>query len=313
MRGEHPTDEAWRADALAQSRHSRLVDELRAPADEVDEATAERICGEVTRAALRDFAPALILLPAAERRRVQALAAWTLVLFDFARQSGLEGERLTQLNRMEFELEQALEGAPRGQPALLLMAREEERRPWPREALDAILAAARRRVVEPQPADRAAAEADAAHLGEALAGALVPAPRPAVGLDESVAVPGAGLAAALVRLHGLLGLGEGLRRHRPRLGRDRLPDDRLDGWRERRGELDASVREEAAALQAKMRGGTMPLPADYRRAATYARLAARRLLTAVERLGSEVIEHPPRLGAWTRIALLVRARILGGR
>ena len=84
-RDEPPEDPSWRADALARSRHSRLLEELRQPVADDDPDRAEALCSEVARHTLLDFAPALILLPATERRRCQVLTAHALTLFDFAR------------------------------------------------------------------------------------------------------------------------------------------------------------------------------------------------------------------------------------
>ncbi|HBL25642.1 MAG TPA: hypothetical protein DD490_02275, partial [Acidobacteria bacterium] len=70
-------------------------------------------------------------------------------LFDFARQRGVDGERLAQINRWELTLETALSGVPVGQPVFVRMAREERRRAWPTAALDEIAACARRRAIRP--------------------------------------------------------------------------------------------------------------------------------------------------------------------
>ena len=146
IRDRHPADPVWRADALASSRHRRLSDEIPQPKDDFDTARAEALCAEICREVLRDYAPGLALLPPEDRRRVQALTAYTWTLFDFARQRGLEGERLAQINRWEFTLESALSGQPVGQPVFVAMARCEGDRPWPREALDELAIAARRSV-----------------------------------------------------------------------------------------------------------------------------------------------------------------------
>src|SRR5439155_26703030 len=97
------------------------------------------------RGLLADFAPAVLLLSAEERRRVQALVAYIHTLFDFARQHGVEGERLAQINRWEFTLELALSGQKVGQPIFVAMVREHALRPWPEGALDEIASCARRR------------------------------------------------------------------------------------------------------------------------------------------------------------------------
>lgn len=173
--------EDWRADALARSRHSRLASELREPLDQRDPERAERVCAEVTRDALGDFAPALILLSPERRRRVQALTAWTVALFDLALRpglAGLDGDRLAQINAWEFRTEEALEGSPPGQPVFVLLEREERERPWPREALDEIVASARqmaltaRQSSAPSAGDRGE-DAASERLGRALAAALV--------------------------------------------------------------------------------------------------------------------------------------------
>jgi hypothetical protein len=146
IRDRHPADPAWRADALGSSRHRRLTDEIPEPKEDFDTARAEALCAEICREVLRDYAPGLALLAPEDRRRVQALTAYTRTLFDFARQRGLEGERLAQINRWEFTLESALSGQPIGQPVFVAMARCERERPWRREALDELAAAARRSV-----------------------------------------------------------------------------------------------------------------------------------------------------------------------
>jgi hypothetical protein len=146
IRERHPEGTGWRADALAASRHRRLSDEIPQPQDDFDPAHAEALCAEICRQLLGDYAPGVALLPIVERRRVQALAAYTRTLFDFARQRGLEGERLAQINRWEFTLETALTDRLVGQPVFVAMRRCEADRPWPREALDAVAAAARRAV-----------------------------------------------------------------------------------------------------------------------------------------------------------------------
>ncbi len=175
VRGEHPPNgEGWRHDALAGSRHSRLLDELREPLEDHDPDRAEGLCAEIARSALGELAPALLLLPRAERRRARVLAAFTLTLFDFARQRGLDGDRLAEINRWEFALEQALDGQPTGQPVFVLMAVEEERRPWRRRALDRLSAGARKRAL-----GRGTAEVDsradlAGAFAEALIGQTVP-------------------------------------------------------------------------------------------------------------------------------------------
>jgi hypothetical protein len=98
-RERHPAEGEWRADPLARSLHSRLDEEIRAPQEDYDEERATELCAALCRNLLGDFAPAVLLLSAAERHRVQALVAHIHTLFDFARQHGVEGERLAQINR----------------------------------------------------------------------------------------------------------------------------------------------------------------------------------------------------------------------
>lgn len=141
------------------------------PLDDHDPARAEKVCGEICRAALVDLAPALLLLPATERRRARALGAFVLTLFDFADQPGLDGDRLAEINRWEFQLEEALEGRPPGQPVFVLMAREEAIRPWPRPALDLVVAAARRRALAASTSG--ASRRISPGLAKGLAGALL--------------------------------------------------------------------------------------------------------------------------------------------
>ena len=174
VRGERPENPDWRADGVARSHHSRLLDHLVEPLDDHDPARAEEICGKICRAALVDLAPALSLLPAGERRRARVLGAFVLTLYDFAAQPGLDGDRLAELNRWEFRLEEALDGRPAGQPIFVLMAREEADRPWSREALDRILAAARRRALAA--ARPTATSGGASGLAEGLAAALLGEP-----------------------------------------------------------------------------------------------------------------------------------------
>lgn len=289
-----PSDESWRADALARSRHTRWADELRAPLEDCDPDKAAAICAAVTRVALRDFAPAVMLLSPVERTRARALAAYALTLFDFASQTGLEGERLAQINRMEFDLEAALTSEPRGQPVFILM---KEAAPWPPEALDRIAAGARLRVAEPRPATERAARAEALELGGALAEALT-----------GVRSAGTGaLAAGLLRLADLLGLSEDARRHRPRLSREALADDWIRGTCQSAA-LGGAIREACRAIAELLAdidlGGLSPTE---RRAARYLHSAGRRLLVAAERCGENLLDGPPELGPLTRIGLLAHS------
>jgi phytoene/squalene synthetase len=302
-RGERPGGEEWRADSLARSRHSRLDAEVRRPAEDFDEEKAAALCAEIARGLLGDFAPALLLLPGAERRRARALLAYASTLFDFARQRGLEGERLAQINRWELTLETALSGEPVGQPIFLRMAREDERRRWPAGALDELAACARRRATRGQPATAAEAEAEALRLGRAAASAL---------LEKELDADVEGLVGALVRLWSLQHLGEEIDRKRCPLPASEVPE-------EEDGRFDAAPLLEAARRQcrrlraslARAPRGLAGLPGGYRRAGLFALLAARRLLAAIEDESRDLLAAPPRLGVGVRIALLLRARWVG--
>lgn len=302
-RGEHPKGEEWRADSLARSRHSRLDAEIRRPSADFDEEKAEALCAELTRNLLGDFAPVLLLLPAPERRRVQALLAYAATLFDFARQRGVEGERLAQINRWELTLEATLSGQPVGQPVFLRMARENERRPWPADALDELAACARRRAIRAQPATVAEAEVDALGVGRAVASAL---------LEKRLNAEIDGLASGLVRLGSLQRLGEEIGR-----GRCPLPASEAaegdDGRFDRARLLEAARRECRRLRSHLLRAprGLVDLPDGYRRAAVFCLLAALRLLTEIEDPETDLLAAPPRLGIGARIGLLLRARWVG--
>lgn len=179
-----PDSPEWRADALARSGHSRLDAEGFLPTchpDQLPEARSGDPCAEICRELLGDFAPALLLLAAPARRRVQALAAFTRALDDCAREQGTEGQRLAALNRWEFALESALDGAPSAHPAFAAMARAEALQPWPRSALGALFARARRRALRGD-ADRGAVAELVPALGAALFGEPPPARLAALGV-----------------------------------------------------------------------------------------------------------------------------------
>ena len=300
VRGEPPTDPSWRADALAGSRHSRLLDELRLPVGDADPERAAALCAEVARLALGDLAPALILLPPDLRRRAQTLAAYTLTLFDFAAQSGLEGERLSQINRWEFELEAALDGEPATQPVFVSLQREEARRPWDREALDRVVAAGRRRVLRPRPRTAAELAAESEAVGAALLTALA---GPRAGAE------GGRLGGVLLRVAALRDLGEAARR-----GRAGLPLEELRpaeaGEPLPPGRVGEAVAAESERLRRLLDGGfdLATLPAGLGPAARYSVRAADALLRRIAALGAEVTRRPPVLGLAPRLLLLVRAR-----
>lgn len=284
-------------------RQSRLAGELNPPAEDLDEEKAEELCAGIVRGLLGDFAPALLLLPGTERRRAQALLAYTYGLFDFARQGGLEGEKLAQINRWEFTLEAAFAGERTGQPVFLRMARENERRRWPADPLDDLAAAARRRALRRRPATVADAEVEALSLGRAVAAAL---------LEKSLNAEVDGLASALVRLGALQRLGEetaGRRCPLPVSEAEEGEDGHLDPAR-----LLMAVRRECPRIRSRLLRaprGLVGLPHGYRRAAVFSLLAALRLLTEIEDPETDLLKASPRLPLGARIGFLLRARWVG--
>jgi len=302
-REEKREGEDWRADSLSRSQHSRLDAEVSRPTEDFDPEKAEALCAEITRHLLGDFAPALLLLPGTERRRAQALLAYAGTLFDFARQRGVEGERLAQINRWEFTLETALSGQPVGQPIFLRMGKENERRRWPVDALDELAACARRRATRSQPATVADADVDALSLGRAVAAAL---------LEKSLNAEIDGLASALVRLWSLQHLGEEIDRRRCPLPASEVTEAH-DGRFDPR-QLREATRRECQRLRSRLLRaprGLAGLPQGYRRAAVFSLLAALRLLTEVEDEERDLLKAPPRLGVGSRIGFLLRARWVG--
>jgi hypothetical protein len=265
-RGERPADPSWRADALAGSRHSRLADELTPPLADFDPERAAALCAQVSRDLLGDYAPALVLLPAAERRRAQALVAYARTLFDFARQRGVAGERLAQINRWEFDLERALAGEAVGQPVFVALAAADAHRPWSRPALAALGAVARRAAAQERPV-RLGSDAEAA-------GAVARAAAEAW-LGEPPAPPVARLATFLLRAHA----------QRDERASDSGASPALSADRGERGDLGRAV-----AL----------LPPAHRRAGAFLRLAAERL--AARAPG----DRAAALGVWERLFLLGR-------
>ncbi|HEY4592030.1 MAG TPA: squalene/phytoene synthase family protein [Thermoanaerobaculia bacterium] len=284
-------------------RQSRLAGELSPPVENLDEEKAEELCAGIVRHLLGDFAPALLLLPGTERRRAQALLAYTYGLFDFARQGGLEGEKLAQINRWEFTLEAAFAGERTGQPVFLRMARENERRRWPVDALDDLATAARRRALRRRPATVADTDGEALSLGRAVAAAL---------LEKSLNAEVDGLASALVRLGALQRLGEetaGRRCPLPASEVEEGEDGRLDP-----AHLLAAARRECPRIRSRLLRaprGLVGLPHGYRRAAVFSLLAALRLLTEIEDPETDLLKASPRLPLGARIGLLMRARWVG--
>ena len=281
------------------SPHSRLDQEIRRPDEDFDEERALELCAEVARNLLGDFAPALVLLPVYDRQRVQTLLAYTFTLFDFARQRGVEGERLAQINRWQFTLESVLGGQPVGQPVFVRMAREQRRRAWTVEALDEIAACARRRATRPRPATPEEADAEAERLARAVATALLGKSPP----DEVNAFAG-----ALVRLRSLQTLGSEVQGKRNPLAVSEMPEDWTDPDPQR---LFEAVQRECLRLRPRLLRaprGLLDLPAGYRRAAVFCLLASLRLLTQIEDGDAGLLEMPPQLGVMSRLGLLARAR-----
>jgi len=288
---------------LKRLRQSRLAGEISLPLAEVNEETAEELCAGIARALLGDFAPALLLLPGTERQRAQALLAYTYGLFDFARQTGLEGEKLAQINRWEFALEAAFAGERTGQPVFLRMARENDRRRWPVDALEDLVACARRRALRRRPATVVDADLEALSLGRAIAAAL---------LEKSLNAEVDGLASALVRLGALQRLGEETAGRRCPLPASEIEEGE-------NGHLDpahllAVARRECPRIRSRLLRaprGLVGLPHGYRRAAVFSLLAALRLLTEIEDPETDLLKAPPRLPLGSRIGFLLRARWVG--
>lgn len=274
---------------------------------EIDEQRALDVCGDICRGLLGDFAPALLLLTALEKQRVQALLAYTHTLFDFARQHGLAGERLAQINRWEYTLDTVLSGEPVAQPIFIRMAREQRRRAWPVRALDDLSACARRRAIRPRPSTPEQADAEAERLARAVASVL---------LGQEPPGEVSGFLGALIRLRTLQILGTEVGRNRWPVAVSELPEERIgrmalvDG-RPDPAQLIEVVHRECARLRLRlMRAprGLVELPPGYRRAAVFCLLASLRLLTGLEDGGPEVLRTPPQIGLGSRLALLSRAR-----
>lgn len=301
---DKPPDVSRRAEDYVSSRHSRLVDEICQPLEVNDPREAAALCAEVTRRILLDFAPALTLLPVIERRRAQTLATFAFTLFDFARQSGLEGERLSQINRWEFSLEAALTGEPTGQPVFVQIAQLDGQVPWSRDGFDRLMSAARHRATVRRPATVEAAESDSSELGGALVEVLVGEP-PSSALEA--------MAAALTRILSLRMLGEDLRRHQARLPVSELPEPWQTSTRFDSEVLRKAVHSECTRIRPLLMRSARAvpdLPPDYRRCGKYLLLAGDRLLNLLEETGAGLRQESPQLGAASRLSLLMRARWL---
>ena len=214
------------------------------PPGDRDAEKAEALCAGVARGLLGDFSPALLLLPGTERRRAQALLAYAHALFDVARQGGFEGEKLARINRWELTLEAALAGERTGQPVVLRMARENERRRWPVDALDELATCARRRAVRHRPSTVSDADVEALMLGRAVAAAL---------LEKSLNAEVDGLASALVRLGSLQRLGVEVGRKRCPLPASEVPETpEGEGGRFDPGQLLTAARRECPRIRSRL-------------------------------------------------------------
>jgi hypothetical protein len=178
------------------------------------------------------------------------LTAWAVALFDLAQRpglAGLDGDRLAQINAWEFRTEEALDGDPPPQPVFVALAREEDSRPWPREALDALVAIARRRPRAAGEDGTASSEWQATvEIGRALLEALL-GPSSSVDSSGSQTSAGAGGLAGLVAV--AIGVGMGDTGTPREAGAWTFPED----WRQTLDDVDLGY-----------------APAGWRRAARYA-------------------------------------------
>lgn len=282
----HPTGDRSRGDALAGSPHTRLADELRIPVQSHDTDRATEICAEISRQAMLDLAPALMFLSHEERLRIQALTAYTVTLFDFSRQPGLEGERLAGLNRWQFELEQALDGSPTGQPIFVRLWETEKKSPWLRDDFDRLHRVAQHIAVNPR-ADRISPRPD---LDREMAQAWISLASSSV-IDSETIDQGA----AVLRLHRLLNL--------------------LDAPGRMANSARESLESESARLQQVLErhNSAVDLTPRQRAAANYLRLASLELIRAARTDRVETRPRRPKLGVIRRLALLARARWLERR
>lgn len=264
-------------------------------------------------AILGDFAPALRLLPEAERSRARALGGYASALFDRAR-SGDDRQdplnrraRLESIERLALALDETLTGrAGLGSdvagelPApVRLMGLEHRRRPWPREALAELAAAARHRATTPRLETRREWFSAALRFAAALASAQLGSAQP-----PEVAC----FAAALVRLSMLQNLGAELAAGRCPLSIEELPSE---GEKPDLRAVVGAVRHECSRLRPDLLavGKALPtLPGAYQRATSYLLLAGLRLLAELEDADSLMLTDPPRLGPVTRALLLLKAR-----
>ena len=299
---EHP-DSSWRADALGKSRHARLSDHIQEPREETSAERSREVCAEACRELFLDYAPVVGCLPGEDRDRCQAVATYGRLLFDFARQSGVEGERLAALNRIEFTLEASLSGEPVGQPVFRQLAAAEQLRPLEREALDELAAVARQRITEPRPRTADSLQAWALRLAEAGHRAVIGG-----SAHDSVLA----LGAVVVRLRALSVLGEAMRRGVAGMPLSELPAAGDPARPLDRATIDRAVRAEIERLRVLLESAAdapRHLPRRYRSAGRYLLLVSRGLIAEIDKLGWSVVSQPPRLGIGARLGALIRARV----
>jgi hypothetical protein len=228
-----------------------------------------------------DLAPALMLVPAEHRLRIQAVSAYTITLLDFARQPGLEGERLAGLNRWQFELEEALEGHPTGQPVFVRLALAEAEKPWLRDEFDRLHRAARHLAVTSTPVAGEVPDQTLIETADAWLALVV-----GVRLNPATVQQGA----ALLRVHHLLSAagsaGSVAIESTHRVAEESKKLRRI---------LTEPIKEEDATHR-------------YRAAANYLRLASLTLLHALE--SSTGNRSRPSIGLLRRLTILGRARWL---
>ena len=278
----------FRGDTLVSSEHSRHAD-LDQPLDDLDPRRAEKVCAEVTRLLLADFAPSLMLLAARDRTRAQALISFSRTLFDFTNDRALEGEQLAHINRWHYTLDVSLELEPVGQPVFVRMATEHKKAPWQRELIDKLVSMARSRIGAPTPSTEQI-DRRWRSLGGLLLTLLV---------GDAVSAEVERIAALLMRAHSLLGPSADLRWRRPDL--DLADTSELEGAARIRSECEHIVAELATAPAA-----LKELPRGIRRALRFACLGANELAT--QTLHGSLPAGGARLALGARVKYLLRAR-----
>jgi phytoene/squalene synthetase len=273
---------------------------LFAPAPDVGtEAAMGRHVATAPARLLRELAPATTLLPPHERERAAVLTSWVQALLATAIEADAPEQRMARLHRSAYLVARALAGEPSDSPFVRAFAAEALRRSFTRSALDALLAAARRRVESPRAGTREEWARSSRDLATAFVTALFgAAPTPAT-VDA---------ASALHRLLVLRDLSAALPS-----GRVRLPAEDLHEPLQFRTpmEIGVAVESECEAIRPLLLRGVRALaeaPLTFRRLLSY-------LLTVGVHLLSEIEVHPeamagrvPRLGWWTRSRALWQAR-----